>query len=65
MNIDIFSLIIGMVLWELISAYIYFIVRPALKRFKAEREQKDLEAKSERKLSGGYKATTIGFLKDL
>lgn len=64
MSIDIFSLVIGMVLWELISAYEYFVLRPALKRFKSNREQKDLDVKS-KKPSGNYKATTIGFLKDM
>ena len=60
MTIDIFSMIIGGILWELLSSYIYFEIKPKIRKWKVDREC-DKDDSKEQKKSEQYKDTTMGF----
>ena len=60
MNINLFSLIVGGVLWELCSAYLHFVLKPRLRRFKITR--KGLAPSNFREAgSSEYGTPSIGF----
>ena len=59
MTIDIVSIIIGCVLWELLSAYIYFVIKPKINKWRKDQKQNKFESKCQK--SEEYKDTTIGF----
>lgn len=59
MTIDIFSMIIGGILWELLSAYIYCVIKPKINKWRNDQKQNKDENKA--KKSERYKDTTIGF----
>lgn len=65
MYIDIISVIIGMVLWELISAYIHRCIIPHVNERKRRREM-ETDEKAERvkrtKPASNYKGTHMGFV---
>lgn len=59
MYIDIISMIIGGILWELLSTYIYFVIQPKIRKWKADQKQGKDEAKTQK--SERYKDTSMGF----
>jgi hypothetical protein len=62
MNIDILSLIIGGVLWELISAYGHFVLGPKIRKWKMKRKGGvDADGKPPKKNTANYADTNIGF----
>ena len=62
MTIDVKSLIIGGVLWELISAYIYFVIKPRIRKFKEDQKQSKDDAKNHKQER--YKETNMGFTEE-
>ena len=60
MKLDILSMILGGVLWEVGAAYIHFVAKPALKRWKMRCERKKL-MDSEQVVEVDYKGTAMGF----
>lgn len=60
MNIDIISIIIGGILWELISAYSHFVFKPRMRRFKANIQNGGIAPKPQQK-KPPYQRSDIGF----
>lgn len=60
MTIDIISLIIGMVLWELFGAYWCFVMKPWIKKTKAKLQNNNCERVTQPK-NENYKGTAMGF----
>lgn len=62
MYIDIFSLIIGAVLWELLSTYIWQFIMPAIKKRKTIKTSEKVDRVKATKSASNYKGTCIGFV---
>ena len=60
MNLDILSMILGGVLWEVGAAYIHFVAAPALKRWKVKCKEKNF-ATAKQVAEMDYKGTAMGF----
>lgn len=60
MKLDILSIILGGVLWEVGAAYIHFVAKPTLKRWKMKCKGKNLMV-SKQMVELDYKSTAMGF----
>ena len=60
MHIDIISLILGALLWELVIAYIHFVAKPRMKR-RSDYNTNVKQFDRLKELSGDYKNTKVGF----
>lgn len=58
MKIDILSVIIGGIVWELLSAYYHFVAKPAIMRMKQKNRNKTDGPKQQ---PNHYNGTSIGF----
>ena len=59
-EIDILSLVVGGILWELLNAYIHFVAKPGIRRLKARRGGYAVNGPQSTDGSNNKK-TTIGF----
>ena len=60
MQLDLLSIIVGGVLWELIAAYIHFVAKPKIMKAKEKRKGLLMEGPKQMK-EDGYNETAIGF----
>ena len=60
MHIDIISLVLGAVLWELVIAYVHLVVKPRMKR-RNEHKVNIKQCDERQETNVDYKNTTVGF----
>jgi hypothetical protein len=60
MHIDIISLILGAVLWELVIAYIHFVAKPKMRRRNENKSNLHL-GNQQQNANDDYKSSSIGF----
>jgi hypothetical protein len=59
MTIDVISMVIGGILWELLSAYIYCVIKPKIRKLKNDQQKsKDGDTPHDHE---AYQGTTMGF----
>lgn len=63
LNIDIFSAIVGAVIWELLCVYFHCYVMPNIKKKKYDKKMKKTNSKTQQ--AGDYKDTNVGFTSHL
>ena len=60
MQLDIFSMILGGVIWEVGAAYMHFVAKPAFKRWRVKYEEKGVASQNQGK-EIDYKGTAMEF----